>query len=57
MKTFKNLVQNIIKNEIDLIIISILKEKLDIHVYKDGDDLVFRVSYATELVREDKVRI
>lgn len=52
-----NLLQNIIKNEIDHIIAGILKEKLDIHVLKEDDTLIFRVSYASELIREDKVRI
>lgn len=52
-----NLIKNIIKNEIDHIIAGILKEKLDIHVLKEDDILIFRVSYASELIREDKVRI
>lgn len=44
-------------HECDDIIVDLMKNKLDIKVYKDGGDIVFTVSFSGQLIREDRVTI
>ena len=53
----KKTIHNIIKHECDDLIIDIMRDKLDIQVFKDGEFIVFRVKFANTLIREDKVQI
>ena len=53
----KKMMVDLIKHECDDIIIEILSEKLDIHVVRDKDDIVFTVKFAGQLVKEDRVSI
>lgn len=55
--SMKKTIHTIIKHECDDLIIDIMREKLDIQVFKDGEFIVFRVKFANTLIREDKVQI
>jgi hypothetical protein len=53
----KKQIHNIVMHECDDIIVDLMKNKLDIKVYKDGGDIVFTVSFSGQLIREDRVTI
>lgn len=55
--SIKKTIHNIIMHECDDLIIDLMKTKLDISVKKDGKDVVFSVSFAGELIREDRIEL
>ena len=55
--TIKSQIESFILNECDHLIIDILKNKLDISVKRDKDDIEFVVKFAGQIVKVDRVNI
>jgi len=55
--SIKHHVRDIILSECDDLIIDILKEKLDISVTREKDNIVFVVKFGGVLVKQDSVSV
>lgn len=56
-KGIKNYIENFILTDCDDIIIDILKEKLEVNVDREGDEIVFSFSFGGTLIKEDRIDI
>ncbi len=56
-KSMKTLIKKYMKNDCDDIIVDIMKEKLDVSVKREGDNIKFLVKFSGEVITEDSVKI
>lgn len=53
----KKYIEQFIMNDCDSIIVDILKQKLDVKIYREGDDITFTVNFADYTIAQDIVNI